>query len=156
MVLSKLPAVIAAAGLPWGSAGKESACSAGDLGSIPGLGRSPGGGHGNPVHYSGPENPHRQRSLAGYSPWDRRESDTTGQSGTAHTAAGYCHPNRTHRAGLATTLGVDRLGQNLTDQGYHFSLCFYFSQLFFLFLHSFGIMEHFSYFLFSFIGIFLI
>ena len=49
----------------WGSAGKESACSAGDLGSIPGLGRSPGGGHGNPVHYSGPENPHRQRFTSG-------------------------------------------------------------------------------------------
>ena len=32
-----------------GSAGKESACDAGDLGLIPGLGRSPGGGHGNPL-----------------------------------------------------------------------------------------------------------
>ena len=37
---------------PRGSGGKESACSAGDLGSIPGLGRSPGGGHGNPLQYS--------------------------------------------------------------------------------------------------------
>ena len=46
------------------SDGKESACSAGDLGSIPGLGRSPGGGHGNPLHYSCLENPHGQRSLA--------------------------------------------------------------------------------------------
>ena len=35
-------------GFPGGSEGKESACNAGDLGSIPGLGRSPGGGHGNP------------------------------------------------------------------------------------------------------------
>jgi len=34
-------------GFPGGSDGKESACNAGDLGSIPGLGRSPGGGHGN-------------------------------------------------------------------------------------------------------------
>ena len=42
-----------------GSAGKESACNVGDLGSIPGLGRSPGGGHGNPVQfYSCLENPH--------------------------------------------------------------------------------------------------
>ena len=32
--------------------GKESACNVGDLGSIPGLGRSPGGGHGNPLQYS--------------------------------------------------------------------------------------------------------
>ena len=36
-------------GFPGGSDGKDSACNAGDLGSIPGLGRSPGGGHGNPL-----------------------------------------------------------------------------------------------------------
>ena len=51
-----------------GSAGKESSCNARDLGSIPGLGRSPGGGHGNPLQYSCLENPHRQRSMLGYSP----------------------------------------------------------------------------------------
>ena len=39
-------------GFPGGSAGKESACSAGDLGSIPVLGRSPGEGNGNPFQYS--------------------------------------------------------------------------------------------------------
>ena len=39
-------------GFPGGSDGKESACDAGDLGSIPGLGRSSGGGHGNPFQYS--------------------------------------------------------------------------------------------------------
>ena len=43
-------------GLPCDSAGKESACNAGDLGSIPGLGRSPGEGKGYPVQYSGLEN----------------------------------------------------------------------------------------------------
>ena len=43
-------------GLPGGSAGKESACSVGDLGSIPGLGRSPGEGNGYPLPYSGLEN----------------------------------------------------------------------------------------------------
>ena len=37
---------------PGGSQCKEPACNAGDLGSIPGLGRSPGGGHGNPLQYS--------------------------------------------------------------------------------------------------------
>ena len=42
---------------PGGSDGKESACNAGSLGSTPGLGRSPGGGHGNPLQYSGLENP---------------------------------------------------------------------------------------------------
>ena len=43
-------------GFPCGSAGKESACNVGDLGSIPGLGRSPGEGKGYPLQYSGPEN----------------------------------------------------------------------------------------------------
>ena len=43
-------------GFPCGSAGKESACSVGDLGSIPGLGRSPGEGKGYPLQYSGLEN----------------------------------------------------------------------------------------------------
>ena len=41
---------------PCDSAGKESACNAGDLGSIPGLGRSPGEGEGYPLQYSGLEN----------------------------------------------------------------------------------------------------
>ena len=43
-------------GFPGGSAGEESACNAGDLGSIPGLGRSPGEGKGYPLQYSGLEN----------------------------------------------------------------------------------------------------
>ena len=43
-------------GIPCGSAGKEYTCNAGDLGSIPGSGRSPGGGHGNPFQYSCLEN----------------------------------------------------------------------------------------------------
>ena len=56
---------------------KESACNVKDLGSILGLGKSPGGEHGNPLQYSCLENPHGQRSLAGCSPWDHKESDTT-------------------------------------------------------------------------------
>ena len=43
-------------GFPCGSAGKESACNVGDLGSIPGLKRSPGEGKGYPLQYSGLEN----------------------------------------------------------------------------------------------------
>ena len=43
-------------GFPGGSDGKESACHAGDPGSIPGLGRSPGEGNGNPLQYSCLEN----------------------------------------------------------------------------------------------------
>ena len=53
-----------------------------DLGSIPGLGRSPGGGQGNPLWYSCLENPmggesHGQGSLEGYRPWSHKESDMT-------------------------------------------------------------------------------
>ena len=44
-------------GFPGGSDGKESACNAGDLGSIPGLGKFPGEGNGNPLQYSCLENP---------------------------------------------------------------------------------------------------
>ena len=43
-------------GLPWWPSGKESACNAGDLGLIPGLGRSPRGGHGNSLQFSCLEN----------------------------------------------------------------------------------------------------
>ena len=64
-------------GFPDGSDGKESDCNTRDLGLIPGLGRSPGGGHGNPLQYSCLENPHGQRSLAGYSPWGQKESYAT-------------------------------------------------------------------------------
>ena len=55
-----------------------------DVGSIPGLGRSPGGGHGNSLQYSCLENPHGQRSLAGYSPQGCKESDTTEATQHAH------------------------------------------------------------------------
>ena len=64
-------------GFPGGSDGKESACNVGDLGLIPGLGRSPGGEHGNPLQYSCLENPLELRSLASYSPWGRKELDNT-------------------------------------------------------------------------------
>ena len=64
-------------GFPGGSDDKESSCNVGVLGSIPGLRRSPGGGHGNPLQCPCLENPHGQRSLAIYSPWGHKESDTT-------------------------------------------------------------------------------
>ena len=50
---------------------------AGDAGSIPGLGRSPGEGNGNPLQYSCLGKFHGQRNLEGYSPWGCRESDMT-------------------------------------------------------------------------------
>ena len=75
-------------GFPGGSDGKESAYSAGDLGSIPGLGRSSGGGHGNPLQYSCLENPHGQRSLEGYSPWGHKELDMTERLSTSQDMEG--------------------------------------------------------------------
>ena len=62
---------------PGGSDSKESACNVGDVGSIPGLGRSPGGGHGNPLQYPCLENPHGQRSLAAWGPWGCKELGRT-------------------------------------------------------------------------------
>ena len=47
--------------------------NAGDLGSIPGLGKSLGEGHGNPLQYSCLENPQGQKSLESYSPWSSKE-----------------------------------------------------------------------------------
>ena len=60
-------------GFPGGSDGKVSACNVGDLGLIPGLGRSPGGRHGNPLQYFHLENPHGQWILVGYSTCERKE-----------------------------------------------------------------------------------
>ena len=57
----------------------------GDMGSVPGLARSPGGGHGNPRQYSCLENPHGQRSPAGYSTQGHKELDTTEATEHART-----------------------------------------------------------------------
>ena len=70
-------------GFPEGSDGKESTCNVGDLDSVPGLGRSPGGRHGNPFQYSCLENPLGQTSLVGSSPWGHRKSYTTKWLSTA-------------------------------------------------------------------------
>ena len=80
--------------------------------SIPGLGRSPGRGHGTPLQYSCLENPHGQRSLGGPSPWGRKELDMTEQLSTAHRSPGSgflnnccqdvgqgCSLNRSHYEG---------------------------------------------------------
>ena len=68
---------------------KNLPANAGDVrppSSIPRSGRSLGGGHGNPLQYSRLENPHRQRSLVGYSPWAHKELDTT--EATEHARPG--------------------------------------------------------------------
>ena len=67
---------------------------------IPGLGRSPGGGHGNLLQYFCLENPHGQKSLVGYSPWDRKEADITERLSTQY----YLHPPSTSSATHKHTL----------------------------------------------------
>ena len=62
---------------PGGSVLKNPPANAGDVGSIPGLGRSPGEGNGSTLQYSRLGNPMNRGPLAGYSPWGRKESDTT-------------------------------------------------------------------------------
>ena len=67
-------------GLPGGASGKEPACQCRrlrDSSSVPEWRRFPGGGNGNPLQNSCLENPHGQRSLAGYSPWGHKQWDKT-------------------------------------------------------------------------------
>ena len=66
-----------------GSDSKESTCNVGYLSSILGLGRSPGGGHGNPLWCTCLENTHGQKSLEDYSPWDHKEWGMTERLSTA-------------------------------------------------------------------------
>ena len=74
-------------GLLDNSVGKESTCNVGDLGSIPGLGRSPGEGNDYPFQYPCLENS-MDRSLSGYSPWDCKESDTAESLSRFHLELG--------------------------------------------------------------------
>ena len=67
-----------------GSEGKASARNAGDPGSIPGLGRSPGEGHGNPTPVFLPGEANGQKSLASYSSQGCKESDMTAMTEQAH------------------------------------------------------------------------
>ena len=67
---------------------------------IPGSGRSPGEGHGNPLHYSCLENPHGQRSLADYSPCSRKESDKTEVTEQAHRIFSCCRWDRDPESGI--------------------------------------------------------
>ena len=72
---------------------------------LDGLGRSPGGRHGNPLQYSCRENPHGQRSLVGYSPWGHKELDTTDHLSTAQ----HIHLNTKNRLYGLTSFSVKGL-----------------------------------------------
>ena len=56
-----------------------------DMDLIPGSGRSPGGGHGNPLQYSCLQNPMDRGAWGSYNPQDHEELDTTGATGPART-----------------------------------------------------------------------
>ena len=76
-LFSNLGTFLSFLGFPYGSAGKESTCNVGDLGLIPGLGRSPEEGNGNPTPVFLPEEFHGPRSLVGYTPWGPKELGRT-------------------------------------------------------------------------------
>ena len=108
------------------SHGSESTCSAGAVSLNLGSGRSPGGGHGNPLQYSCLENPHGQRSLVGCSPWGHKEWDTT--EGLTHMQ----HTNRwSHETYILSHLTFFSLSIFLTLK-YFQSLSSYITLFFFL------------------------
>ena len=76
---------------PGGSEGKESACKAGDLSSIPRSGRFPWRRDWQPTLIFLPRESHGQRSLVGYSLWGRKESDTTERLTLSHSLNGSSH-----------------------------------------------------------------
>ena len=67
-----------------GSVVRNLLANSGDMGSIPWVGKIPGGGNGNPLQYSCLENSRDRGELEGSSPWDHKELDTTEQVGTYH------------------------------------------------------------------------
>ena len=73
-----------------GAVVKNPPANARDVGLIPGLERAPGEGNGNPLLYSCLENPHGQRSLAGYRPWGLKELDTIKRLST-QVICGFLH-----------------------------------------------------------------
>ena len=86
IVVAQSPSCVQLFTTPCGSAGKESACDAGHLGSSPGLGRPPGEGRVYPLQYSGLENP------MDYSPWGHKELDTTERPPSHHDPMEHSTP----------------------------------------------------------------
>ena len=80
-------------GFPCGSAGKESACNAGDLGLIPGLGKIPWRRAWQPTPVLLPGVSHGQRSLAGYSPWGHKELGMTERLSMSHSGVRFSVDN---------------------------------------------------------------
>ena len=91
-------------GFPGHSAVESTWVNAGDMSSIPKLGRSPGGGNGNPLQYSCLENSMDKRSLTGYILWGLKESDTT-ESMHIHT---HTHHSPRHSSSPSRSLSSRR------------------------------------------------
>ena len=105
-------------GFPGGSAGKESTCNAGDLGLIPGLGRSPGEGTSYPLQDSCPEKPMDRGILEGCTSWGHKESDTTEELSTAPELA-----KGDKNAGLCVCIDAFvMMGQSLPSKSLHLCL----------------------------------
>ena len=79
-------------GSPGGSDGKESACNVGDVGSIPGSGRSPGGGNGNPLQYSCLRNPMEEEPGGLQSMGSQKSQTRLGNSLFFHAAGKELYP----------------------------------------------------------------
>ena len=92
-----------------------------DRGLIPGSGKSPGGSHGNPLQYSGLENPHGQSSLVGYSPRGCKDSDTTEQL-TQHREMVlmnlFAGQQWRPESRLMDVVGKEMVGQRREEQSY--------------------------------------
>ena len=80
-------------GFPDGSDSKETACNAGDWDLIPGSGRSPEEGNGNPVQYSCLESPRGQRCPTGYSPRHHKKLDPTEATNKKLSLKGFLMQN---------------------------------------------------------------
>ena len=123
-----LPKIFVCLGFPGDSGSKKFTGNMGDLGSIPELERSPGGGHGNPLQYSCLENPHGQSSLVGYSPWGCKEADMTEWLSTAHLSIDhlyvyiYVHVNM-YLCLYLYFYQVTCLSHKIGEAGPYFSVC---------------------------------
>ena len=89
---------------------KNPPVNTGDVGLIPGLGRSPVGVHGNLFQYACLENPEGQRSLAGCNPWDPKELDTTEQLSTTQHKGDFIQPGEVIKASLFSFVAFSYLG----------------------------------------------
>ena len=96
-------------GFPGGSVVKNLLANIGDMCSIPGSGKSPGEGNGNPLQYSSLGNPIRERSLMGYHPWDHKKVRHDSATKQQHNN-GVCIHTHTYIYGKVSACNAGSLG----------------------------------------------